>query len=94
MPALAEITKTKKLKDFEGQRVAIDAYCWLHKAAANCTTELAKGYGLQKLISMCIKKINQLLYHNITPIVIFDGGKLGSKKKTEKSRQKAREEAK
>ena len=60
LPALADITKQKNVKSYSGKRVAIDAYCWLHKAAYTCAQDLAKGQGVEKLIQYCISRIEML----------------------------------
>jgi exonuclease 1 len=36
LPALASITQAKHVSYFAGKKAAIDAYCWLHKAAYTC----------------------------------------------------------
>ena len=54
----------------------MDGYCLLHKAVYTCKKDLAKGQGLDKLISFCIKRIQLLRANNVTPIMVFDGGKL------------------
>lgn len=43
LPMLADITKTRHLSHFKGQKAGIDAYCWLHKAAVITSEDLAKG---------------------------------------------------
>jgi len=74
------------VKDYAGKRVAIDGYCWLHKAVYTCKKEMAQGQGLDKLISYCLKRINLLLANGVTPVIVFDGGKLNMKKSVEESR--------
>ena len=54
LPALQEITKARHISHFKGKKAAVDAYVWLHKAAYQCASELAKGQGLEKLITYCI----------------------------------------
>lgn len=50
LPALLDITKSRNVRKYAGKRVAIDAYCWLHKAAYTCAEELVRGEGLNKLL--------------------------------------------
>ena len=71
-------------------RVAVDGYCWLHKAVYTCKKEMAQGQGLDKLISYCLKRIKLLQQHNVTPVMVFDGGKLQMKTGVEEDRQKNR----
>lgn len=93
LPALAEITKTKHIRKYAGKKVAIDAYCWLHKAAYTCAQDLAKGQGMEKLLQYCLNRIELLTKAQVTPIIVFDGGKLKMKKSVEKERNKNREES-
>ena len=46
---------------------------------------------MDKLISYVLKRINLLLNNNVTPVMVFDGGKLHMKKCVEEDRQKNRE---
>jgi 5'-3' exonuclease len=55
---------------------------------------LAKGQGLEKLIAYCVARVHLLLSNKVTPIIIFDGGKLKMKKGVEKERMNNREKAK
>ena len=57
LPALAEITTKDNIRIFKGKKAAIDAYCWLHRAAHQCSQELARGYGTEKLISYCVSRV-------------------------------------
>ena len=79
LPDLADITKKRNLKYFRGKRAAIDAYVWLHKGAYQCASDLAKGFGLENLIAYCVKRVQLFLKSGVTPVVIFDGGKLKMK---------------
>ena len=72
--------------------MAIDAYCWLHKAAYTCAQDLAKGQGLDKLVQYCVARIDMLQRCQVTPVIVFDGGKLKMKKGVEKDRDANREE--
>lgn len=46
LPQLKSITKRKNIKDYAGQTVAVDGYCWLHQGAYNCAKELCYGGGV------------------------------------------------
>lgn len=39
------------------------------------------------LIKYCLKRVNLLRQHDITPIMVFDGGYLPTKSSTEKERR-------
>ena len=43
LPALKSIQVVKHLKDYVGQRIAVDGYVWLHRGVCACATELATG---------------------------------------------------
>lgn len=43
LPALKCIQTTRHLKEYAGQRIAVDAYVWLHKGIYACATDLATG---------------------------------------------------
>jgi exonuclease 1 len=49
-----------------------------------CAVELAKGYSTQKHLDFCVKKLEMILNNNIRVYLVFDGGKLPSKKGEEK----------
>jgi len=66
--------------------VAIDAYCWLHKGAYNCAEELCRGRGVDKLVKYCNNRLQMLINAGVTPVIVFDGGKLVAKAKTEEDR--------
>ena len=38
---LSEIESRRHVRDYKGLRVAVDGYCWLHKAVYTCKKELA-----------------------------------------------------
>ncbi|CDW91247.1 exonuclease 1-like [Stylonychia lemnae] len=88
---LQEIEKKKHVRAYAGMKVAVDGYCWLHKAVYTCKKDLAKGQGLDKLISFCLKRIQLMRSFNVTPVMVFDGGKLQMKKSIEEGRKKNRE---
>lgn len=38
-------------------------------------------------IKYCMKRVNMLIQHNVTPVMVFDGGYLPTKAQTEKTRR-------
>lgn len=40
LPFLRGIQREVHVSSFRGRRVAVDAYCWLHKGAYSCATQL------------------------------------------------------
>ena len=43
LPMLKDISEELHIRSFAGQVAAIDAYCWIHKAAILCAEELILG---------------------------------------------------
>jgi len=93
LPALMPIQKQRNISHYAGKKAAIDGYCWLHKAAYTCSAELAHGKGLDKLIQYCMARIELMKRQGVTPVMVFDGGHLGMKKKVEQERQGNREKS-
>jgi exonuclease 1 len=48
LPILKDITRPVHLSNYRGQRVAVDAYSWLHKGAYSCSRELVEGVPTDK----------------------------------------------
>ena len=40
IPFLSKSSRRANIKEYSGQAVAIDAYCWLHKGAFSCADKL------------------------------------------------------
>ncbi len=43
LPVLKSITRPLHVSAFRGNRVAVDAYCWLHRGAYTCSREICEG---------------------------------------------------
>ena len=48
LPLLKSIQNPKHISDYNGQTLAIDGYCWLHKGVFGCAVDLALGKPTQK----------------------------------------------
>ena len=68
-----------KVESVLGQTFAIDVYCFLHKGAFGCAEQLVQGKPTDGYIKYVMKYVNLLLYHDIKPILVFDGRNLPSK---------------
>ncbi|XP_043119398.1 exonuclease 1 isoform X2 [Puntigrus tetrazona] len=79
------------VKKYQGQTVAVDTYCWLHKGAFSCAEKLAKGEPTDQYVSYCMKFVDMLLSFGVKPILVFDGRNLPSKQEVEKSRRERRQ---
>ena len=79
LPALKSIQRTTHVREHAGKRVAVDAYCWLHRGAYCCSRELVLGIPTDKHIAFCLERLRMLKDHNIKVTLVFDGGRLPSK---------------
>ena len=43
IPYIKKATRAAHIKEFKGNVVAVDSYCWLHKGAFSCAEKLALG---------------------------------------------------
>ena len=59
----------------------MDVYCFLHKGAFGCAEQLIQGKPTDMYVKYVMKYVNLLLYHDIKPILVFDGRNLPSKVK-------------
>ncbi|XP_017780251.1 PREDICTED: exonuclease 1 [Nicrophorus vespilloides] len=80
------------LRDFKNKRVAIDAYCWLHRGVFCCAEDLFFGRKTTKYIDYCMKYINLLKHFKIMPVLVFDGKNMPMKI-VDKSRHESRTDA-
>ncbi|BBN12518.1 exonuclease 1 [Marchantia polymorpha subsp. ruderalis] len=97
LQALKPYIEAVHVKKYSGQRVGIDAYSWLHKGAYACSMELhqddtrSKRRRLPAYVHYCMHRIRMLKYNHVTPVVVFDGGRLPLKAMTEQDRRRRRE---
>ncbi|KAL0027505.1 hypothetical protein WJX77_006538 [Trebouxia sp. C0004] len=94
LPVVKPITNTVHVSKYRGQKVAVDAYCWLHKAAYCCAEEICEGKFTDKHVQYCMQKVQMLQQCGVQPIIVFDGGRLPMKAAEEGSRSRARKENK
>eukprot|EP00826_Nyctotherus_ovalis_P057537 TRINITY_DN7874_c0_g3_i1.p1 TRINITY_DN7874_c0_g3~~TRINITY_DN7874_c0_g3_i1.p1 ORF type:complete len:434 (+),score=129.23 TRINITY_DN7874_c0_g3_i1:48-1304(+) len=99
--ALKSIQTHRHIRDYRGQRAAIDAYGWLHKGSYSCAYELTKHIPTTKYfpahsrhIDYCLRRVDMLVRAGIIPVVVFDGGKLPMKCNVERARDKVRSQNK
>lgn len=43
LPFLKKCSRPVNIKEFTGYTVAVDAYCWIHRASYSCAMDLALG---------------------------------------------------
>ena len=74
--------------------MAIDAYCLLHRGAYACSRELVEGEPTDRHVHYCMSRVALLTSVGVTPLVVFDGGRLPNKLDEERTRERNREENK
>ena len=66
LPLLSADTRRAHAREYSGRRVAIDASCWLYKAAYSCALELFEGKGMrfwhEQRGAYCMKRVALLRY--------------------------------
>jgi exonuclease-1 len=108
LPNLKPIIKSSNINSFKGKTIAVDTYCWLHKALYGSCIEIFKNFDLnsnvdylnESLVSenlgwvpYVLQYVDMLLSNNIKVYLVFDGADLPAKKKTEIERAESRTEA-
>jgi exonuclease 1 len=81
---IKSITNTEfHISSLKGYRVAIDAYCWLHKGSYHCSEALALGQPTTFFVDYILNWISFLQNVGIREIiVVFDGMSLKMKEDT------------
>ena len=56
---------------YAGQRVACDAYAWLHRGACQCAGQSVEAASpeLPPYVNFCLKMLAMLQHHKVTPVV-------------------------
>jgi len=93
LPFLRPFAQRSNIKELRGKTVGIDAMCWMHKGAFACSQELVLGIDTHKFIHYFLRMCEILHFHNIKPVIVFDGARLPAKAKEESNRQETRENA-
>eukprot|EP00754_Rhynchopus_humris_P002061 Rhum_TRINITY_DN11159_c0_g1::Rhum_TRINITY_DN11159_c0_g1_i1::g.42436::m.42436/K10746/EXO1; exonuclease 1 len=78
---------------FRGKKVGVDGYVWLHRACAACAYELTVGLPTKAYITYFLDRVQLMLDAGVVPVIVFDGDDMPSKRGTNESRQKRREES-
>eukprot|EP01105_Mastigella_eilhardi_P013569 TRINITY_DN3092_c0_g1_i3.p1 TRINITY_DN3092_c0_g1~~TRINITY_DN3092_c0_g1_i3.p1 ORF type:complete len:622 (-),score=172.32 TRINITY_DN3092_c0_g1_i3:49-1914(-) len=91
LPLLEGITRQADVAEFAGKRVAVDAYCWLHRACFTCALELCQNQPTSKYVQWCVHMVQMLLSKGVKPVLVFDGAPLPAKTSQEVKRREKRE---
>lgn len=86
LPLLAPATIQMNCKDLKGSIAIVDTYCWLHRAAYQCASDLFHGRHTDIYVRNCISRVKYLRKLGVDCILVFDGQNLPSKMHTEASR--------
>ena len=86
LPLLKSISDPVHVSSYAGQRVGVDAYAWLHRGAHTCATQLALGQPTDGHLQFCMTRVKLLLSLRVSVVMVFDGGRLPSKRGTEEER--------
>ncbi|KAK9828537.1 hypothetical protein WJX72_000649 [[Myrmecia] bisecta] len=92
LPVLKSIAKPAHVSKYRGQRVAVDAYAWLHKGAYACSMELCEGIPTDRFVTFCMQRVNLMRHNGVIPVIVFDGDRLPMKGEEEGSRHRSRQE--
>ncbi|KAG2172212.1 hypothetical protein INT43_004753 [Umbelopsis isabellina] len=92
IPLLKSIHTKVHVKDYSGESIAVDGYVWLHRGVFTCSLELAMGKYTDRYVNYFMHYVRMLKFNGVDPIIVFDGGKLPSKRHTEDDRHARREE--
>ncbi|KAA6403940.1 MAG: putative Exonuclease 1 [Streblomastix strix] len=88
---LKPVAQKIHISQFKGQTVAIDTYCWIHRACYSCAIELTQNINIDSYVQFCLKRIELLLHFGIKPLLVFDGRHLPAKEAKEQYRANNRQ---
>ncbi|KAG0047919.1 DNA repair protein rad2 [Gryganskiella cystojenkinii] len=84
---LHPVARPIKLETLANKQLAIDASIWLHQFLHGMRDKEGQAIGNAHLIGF-FRRICKLLYYNIKPIFVYDGGTPALKRKTIQERQR------
>lgn len=90
LPLLKPIQTQTHISCFKGQRLAVDGFAWLHKAAHTCAEELALNKPTDRYLQWIMRKVDFLQGCGVEVLIVFDGGALPSKQDTDEKRRLSR----
>jgi exonuclease-1 len=92
LPTIKEHCKQSHLSNYAGQRMGVDAYCWLHRAAFADNMDLAFNPDSLSYIYFIKGMVQRMLKLGVVPVFVFDGNKLPIKNAEDSERAFRREE--
>ncbi len=91
LPQVQPLARRVHVDSYRNKAVAVDSYCWLHRAVFHSAAELALGIPTDAWKRLFEKKVQMLISCGVTPIMVWDGSRLPAKANTEQSRLSRRE---
>lgn len=91
--ALADVKRPTHVSELRGARVAVDAYCFLHKGKHLAAADLLLGQPSDAYLTPILEVVSVLIAHGAEPVIVCDGGLLPAKAAVESRREKARQVA-
>ena len=85
-----KIETRKHLSEYKNQKIAIDAYSWLHKAMYCANEDLLTKNNITPIFNYFRSKLNKLFSYSISVVLVFDGDNLKLKAMTETNRDENR----
>ena len=80
------------VRQYAGKRVAVDTYCWIHRGCFGCAEQVVRDdLDTDVYVNYCMKFVEMLRRAGVTPVLVFDGCDLPSKKAVENERRAKRE---
>ena len=73
LQALSFLSERRNVKSYAGHSVAIDASCWLHRAAYGHARAVVLGEPTDRYLRFCAQRIAMMKHNGVNPIVVFDG---------------------
>ncbi|KAL5960676.1 Exonuclease 1 [Taenia solium] len=87
LPFLKKCSRRVNIRDFKGYTVAVDAYCWVHRASYSCAV-ITWADSYFRYVNYCLRYLNMVLEAGVRPILVFDGANLPAKAETEAKRRR------
>jgi len=91
LPFVAEACHSGNISEFEGQHVAIDVSCLLHRGVFGCVEAIAHGKKTNFCINFILKYLRIFFYYKCKVTLVFDGNPLPAKKDINDARSEKRQ---
>jgi len=94
LPIIKPVCFRRHISDFAQKRVGVDGYSWLHKSLAGCCIALDRSNGTtaprvertERFVENFLGRVRMLQHYGVSPLIVFDGGRIPAKSETEKRR--------